>query len=181
MNVYDRVVPNLATHTLWILASGISLVLVADLVLKLLRHHFVDLAASKTDVMLSSAIMDKVLSMKLKYRPQSTGSFASIVQSFEFVRSFIGSLTIVALADFPFVLLYCVVIGMISLPLLAPILVGAFISLIYAYFAQRKLKFLSDESAKSVAERNATLIEALGSLETTKSNNVNADIQHSWE
>ncbi|MCF4010551.1 type I secretion system permease/ATPase [Rheinheimera sp. UJ63] len=181
MNVYDRVVPNLATHTLWILASGISLVLVADLVLKLLRHHFVDLAASKTDVMLSSAIMDKVLSMKLKYRPQSTGSFASIVQSFEFVRSFIGSLTIVALADFPFVLLYCVVIGMISLPLLAPILVGALISLIYAYFAQRKLKFLSDESAKSVAERNATLIEALGSLETTKSNNVNADIQHSWE
>ncbi|KKO48984.1 ABC transporter [Arsukibacterium sp. MJ3] len=181
MNVYDRVVPNMATHTLWILASGITLVLIADLVLKSLRHHFVDLAASKTDVMLSSAIMDKVLSMKLKYRPQSTGSFASIVQSFESVRSFIGSLTIVALADLPFVLLYCVVIGLISLPLLVPIIVGAIISLIYAYFAQRKLKFLSDESAKSAAERNSTLIEAIGSLETAKSSNVKTDIQHNWE
>lgn len=181
MNVYDRVVPNLATHTLWILASGITLVLVADLVLKLLRHHFVDLAASKTDVMLSSAIMDKVLSMQLKYRPTSTGSFASIVQSFESVRSFIGSLTIVALADLPFVLLYCIVIALISLPLLAPIVVGAMISLIFAYFAQKKLKFLSDESAKSVAERNATLIEAIGSLEAAKSSNVKSDIQHNWE
>ena len=181
MNVYDRVVPNLATHTLWILASGITLVLVADLVLKLLRHHFVDLAASKTDVMLSSAIMDKVLSMQLKYRPTSTGSFASIVQSFESVRSFIGSLTIVALADLPFVLLYCIVIALISLPLLAPIVVGAMISLLFAYFAQKKLKFLSDESAKSVAERNATLIEAIGSLEAAKSSNVKSDIQHNWE
>ncbi|WP_019677400.1 type I secretion system permease/ATPase [Arsukibacterium perlucidum] len=181
MNVYDRVVPNLATHTLWVLASGITIVLIADLVLKLLRHHFVDLAASKTDVMMSSAIMDKVLSMKLKNRPQSTGAFASIVQSFEAVRSFIGSLTIVALADLPFVLLYCVVIALISPPLLFPIIIGAVISLIYAYFAQRKLKFLSDESAKSAAERNATLIEAIGSLETAKSSNVKTNIQYKWE
>ena len=181
MNVYDRVVPNLATHTLWVLASGITLVLLADLVLKLLRHHFVDLAASKTDVMMSSAIMDKVLSMKLKNRPQSTGAFASIVQSFEAVRSFIGSLTIVALADLPFVLLYCVVIAIISPPLLLPIIAGALISLVYAYFAQRKLKFLSDESARSAAERNSTLIEAIGSLETAKSSNVKTNIQYKWE
>ena len=58
MNIYDRVVPNFATDTLWVLSVGIILVLFADTVLKLLRHFFIDKAASKTDILMSSAIMD---------------------------------------------------------------------------------------------------------------------------
>src|SRR5690606_16016113 len=87
MNVYDRVVPNHATDTLWVLAAGILLVLCADAGLRVMRGWFIDLAASRTDVTLSARIMERVLGMKLSERPASVGSFASGLQAFESVRS----------------------------------------------------------------------------------------------
>jgi ATP-binding cassette, subfamily C, bacterial LapB len=181
MNIYDRVVPNFATDTLWVLSAGIILVLVADTVLKLLRHFFIDKAANKSDILMSSALMDKILTMQMKFKPKATGSFAATIQSFEAVRSFMSSLTLVALADLPFVLLYCVVIGFISIPLLAPIAIAAIVALVYGFMVQRRLKFLSETAAEATALRNAALIDTLGSLDSIKVHNVGSDVQARWE
>uniref|UniRef100_A0A486XP78 Type I secretion system ATPase, LssB family LapB n=1 Tax=Rheinheimera sp. BAL341 TaxID=1708203 RepID=A0A486XP78_9GAMM len=181
MNIYDRVVPNFAIDTLWVLSSGIILVLLADTALKLLRHFFIDKAANKSDILISSAIMDKILTMQIKNKPKATGSFAATIQSFEAVRSFMSSLTLVALADLPFVLMYCVVIGLISFPLLAPIVIAAIIALIYGFIVQRRLKFLSETAAHATALRNAALIDTLGSLDSIKVHNVGSDVQARWE
>ncbi|NCU16146.1 type I secretion system permease/ATPase, partial [Lactobacillus paracasei] len=56
MNVYDRVVPNHATDTLWVLAFGIMIIITADFILKLVRSYFVDLAATRADNKLSAYI-----------------------------------------------------------------------------------------------------------------------------
>ena len=66
MNVYDRVVPNNAMDTLWVLALGLSIMLVGDLVLRTLRGRFVDLASSRADVKLSAHIMEKVLGYQIE-------------------------------------------------------------------------------------------------------------------
>lgn len=181
MNIYDRVVPNFAIDTLWVLSIGIGLMLIADTVLKLIRHFYLDKAASKSDIMMSSAIMDKILTMQLKNKPKATGSFAATIQSFEAVRSFMSSLTLVALADLPFVLLYCLVIGLISLPLLAPIVIAALTALIYGFMVQRRLKFLSETAAAAIASRNAALIDTLGGLDSIKVHNVGSETQSRWE
>ena len=91
LNVYDRVVPNHATETLWVLSVGVLIVLAFDLTLRLMRSSFVDLAASRADVKLSSRIMARVMGMRMEAKPASTGSFVAMLQSFESVRSFIGS------------------------------------------------------------------------------------------
>src|SRR3990167_2317591 len=54
MNVYDRVVPNFAVETLWMLAFGLLLVLVIDYFLRVMRGYFVDLAGSRIDIKLST-------------------------------------------------------------------------------------------------------------------------------
>lgn len=181
MNVYDRVVPNHATDTLWVLAAGILLVLCADAILRVMRGWFIDLAASRSDVTLSSAIMERVLGMKLSERPASVGSFASGLQAFESVRSFIGSATVVAFIDLPFVLLFTLVIGLISWVLVLPVIVGVLVVLLYTAAVQHKMHALSETSMQASAQRNAILVESLSGLETLKSHSAEGRMQNLWE
>lgn len=181
MNVYDRVVPNSAFSTLWMLSIGMFIVLIADLTLKLLRSWFIDLAASRTDIRLSARILDHILSLSLKHRPNSSGSLAANVYSFESVRGFISSLTLTALADLPFLLLFIVVVLLISWPLAIPILVGSVAIIIYALVSQYNMRNLAFQGMEAGAERNALLVESLGNLETVKSFNLHSDVQSRWE
>ncbi|MBA2778931.1 type I secretion system permease/ATPase [Billgrantia kenyensis] len=181
LNVYDRVVPNHATETLWVLAAGIFIVLCFDLALRLMRSAFVDLAASRADVKLSSRIMSQVLGLRMEAKPASTGSFASTLQSFESVRSFIGSATVIALVDLPFVLLFAGIIALIGAPLVLPVLAGIAFVLLYALAAQGKLHELSETTWRVSAQRNATLVESLSHLETVKTLRAESRIQATWE
>ena len=181
MNVYDRVVPNHATDTLWVLAIGMLIAISADFVLRMMRAWFVDLAASRVDVTLSASIMERVLGMKLSERPASVGSFTAGLQSFESIRSFISSATILALVDLPFVLLFLIVVLLISWPLVFPILVGVALIMIYTAAVQHKMHLLSENSMQASAQRNATLVESLSALETVKTLGAEGRMQAVWE
>lgn len=181
MNVYDRVVPNQATDTLWVLAIGALLVICADLVLRLLRSWFVELAAQRADILLSARIMERILGMRLEHSPQSVGSFASSVNAFESVRSFIGSMVIAALIDLPFFLLFILIIAIISLPMAVPVLVGALLVIGYALSVQGRLRKLSEISSQASAQRSSGLIESLGAAQTLKSFNATSRMQTRWE
>ncbi|ATJ82591.1 type I secretion system permease/ATPase [Halomonas beimenensis] len=181
LNVYDRVVPNHATETLWVLAVGVFLVLCFDLALRLMRNAFVDLAASRADVKLSSTLMSQVLGLRMAARPASTGSFAATLQSFESVRAFIGSATVVGLVDLPFTLLFAAIIALIGPVLVIPVLVGIVFVLLYALAAQGKLHELSETTWRVSAQRNATLVESVSQLETLKALRSESRIQGIWE
>ncbi|BBP45611.1 ABC transporter [Thiosulfatimonas sediminis] len=181
MNVYDRVVPNHTTDTLWILAAGIFLVITTEMILKLMRSWFVDLAANRADVKLSSSIMERVLNMRLVHRPRSSGSFISNVQSFESIRSFIGSLTVTALVDLPFVLLFTLIIALINPILVIPIVIAILVVITYALSAQQKMHELSIDSMEASAKRNDTLYEAVANIETLKGFNAESRAQSRWE
>ncbi|WP_355660993.1 type I secretion system permease/ATPase [Halomonas salifodinae] len=181
LNVYDRVVPNQATETLWALAAGVFVVLCFDLALRLMRSAFVDLAASRADVKLSSSIMERVLGMRMEARPASTGSFAATLHSFEAVRGFIGSATVVALVDLPFVLLFAGIVAIIGVPLVIPIAIGALFVLLYALAAQGRMHELSETTWRVSAQRNASLVESVSNLETVKALRAEGRIQGLWE
>jgi ATP-binding cassette subfamily C protein LapB len=181
MNVYDRVVPNAAFDTLWVLALGLSIMLVSDLVLRTMRGRFVDLASSRADVKLSAFIMERVLGMRMEQRPTSAGSFASNLRAFESVRDFIGSATVVAFIDLPFALIFFLVIGWISPLMLIPLSLGALTMLLYALAVQGRMHGLAETTYRAAAQRNATLIEGLVGFETIKALAAEAPMQRKWE
>ncbi|MFD2190936.1 type I secretion system permease/ATPase [Pistricoccus aurantiacus] len=181
LNVYDRVVPNHATETLWVLVAGIFLVLCFDLVMRLMRSAFVDLAAGRADVKLSSALMAKVLGLRLETQPSSTGSFVSTLQSFESVRAFIGSATVIALVDLPFVLLFLAIVALIGPALVIPLAVAMVVILLYALAAQGKLRELAESTQQVSAARNAVLVESVAQLETVKAMRGESRAQGIWE
>ncbi len=181
MNVYDRVLPNQATETLWVMSLGISLIFIGDLVLRTMRGYFLDWASTRIDIKLSARIMEQVLGIRLEQRPNSVGSFASNLRSFETVRDFITSATITTLIDIPFALIFIAVIAWVAWPMIIPVLLGAIVILIYSFSVQTKMHDLSETMYRASAIRNATLIESLVGLETVKALGIEGQMQRKWE
>lgn len=181
MNVYDRVVPNQAMETLWLLALGMVLVLFADLALRTMRGYFIDLASSRVDIDLSARIMERVLGIRLENRPASAGSFAANLRSFETVRDFIASSTVTALIDLPFAVLFLIVIAWIDWPMLFPGLAGMGLVITYSLMVQGKMHELAETTYRAGAMRNASLVETLVGLETLKALGAEGVMQRKWE
>jgi len=181
MNVYDRVVPNNATDTLWMLALGVLLVIAMDYMLRLLRGRFIDLASARIDVKLSALIMERVLGMRLETKPASVGSFAANLRSFESVRDFIASATVSALIDLPFALIFLLLIVWIAWPLVLIPLLGLIVRVVYAYLVQHRMHELAETTYRATAQRNAALIESLTALETIKTQSAEGVVQDKWE
>ena len=181
MNVYDRVVPNKSIETLWVMSLGVMVIVIGDLILRTMRGYFLDWASTRIDIKLSSRIMEQVLGLRLEQKPNSVGSFASNLRSFESVRDFITSATITTLIDLPFGLIFIAVMAWISLPMVVPVIVGAIIMLVYALSVQTKMHELSETMYRASGIRNATLIESLVSLETIKALGIEGNMQRKWE
>ena len=181
LNVYDRVLPNNAVETLWVLVAGIVLVVLFNLVLSTARAYVLDTASKTVDVRLSAQIMERVLDIRMESRPPSVGSFAANLRSFETVRDFIASASLAAVVDLPFVFLFLGVLAWISPLMLIPPLVAIVVVLVVSFVAQARIGALVGESFQATAQRNANLIESLSGLDTVKALNAQSEMQRRWE
>ena len=181
MNVYDRVVPNNATETLWVLAVGILIIYLFNFLLSSLRTHFVDVAGRNADIVLSSSLVDKVLSMRLDAKPESTGAMVNNLREFEQLREFFSSSSLLACIDLPFLVIFLLLIGFIGGPLVflpiaaIPILIGVGLLL------QHRSRRCAEASYKQNMQKNALLVEIVGGLETLKSCMAESRMQRLWE
>jgi len=181
MNVYDRVVPNHAIETLWVLAMGVATVFVFDLLLRTLRGYFIDMAGKKADVILSATIFEKVMGIKMASRSNSVGSFANNMQEFESFREFFTSTTLTTLIDLPFAFLFIFVIWTISGELAYVPLAAIPLAIIVGLIIQIPIGRTVQELFRHSGQKSATLIEALTGLETIKSIGAESLIQRKWE
>lgn len=181
MNVYDRVVPNNATDTLWVLAIGIVVIYIIDMFLKLTRAYFLEIAGKKSDVIMSSLLFEKVLDLQMASRPKSIGSFANNLKEFDSIRSFFTSSTIAALVDLPFTIIFLVVIYFIAGHIVfIPILISIII-IIYMFFVKGPLQKSIESTYEASAIKNGILIETLSGIETVKTMSGSGLAQWNWE
>lgn len=181
MNVYDRVVPNFAVTTLWVLASGVFMVFAFDVIMRSLRSHFIDIAAKNVDLKLSASIFEQILGIKMDVRPRSVGSFVNTVYSFESFREFITSTTMTVIVDLPFCILYLIIIAILGGPLVYFPLIAIPLALLVGFLIQIPLKTLTEDSQKHAAEKQATLIECLGNIEAVKTAGGEGLLQQRYE
>ncbi len=181
MNVYDRVVPNNAIETLWALAIGVAIVYCFDLGLKALRSHLVELAAKRTDVIVSARLFERVLNLKMGSRPISVGAFANRLHEFDAIRSFITSTTILTLIDLPFLIIFLGFIAYLGGWLVMVPIVVIPLAIILAYQAQVRLRPAIENVMRGAAKKNATLVESLVGIETIKTAGAESGVQKNWE
>ena len=181
MNVYNRVVPNNAVETLWVMAIGVFIMITADFALHMARGYLTDLAASRTNTRLSADMMEQVLSMRSEARPASVGSMVNSIQGFDSVRSFISSATVFAYVDLPFSIFFIIVIAIIAWPLAIPILIGGLLVLAEAVMVQKQMRELSETTNRASSLKNATMVESLVAIESVKTQNLESTVQNRWE
>ncbi|PTM91469.1 type I secretion system permease/ATPase [Mycoplana dimorpha] len=181
MNVYDRVLPNKAIPTLWVLACGISLAYVFDFLLKTARSSLIDYAGRKADLRLSQLIFDKVLNSTLASRPMSTGEYASRITQYEFVREFFTSNTIGVLIDSLFVFVFLGVIYLIAGWLAIIPTVAFILSVCVGFYAQAKIGKRIAAAANEASRRQSLLVETISTIETLKSLRAEATMLRRWQ
>lgn len=180
MNVYDRVVPNQAIETLWVLASGVAIVLVFDLICKSLRHRFIESSAAYLDQRLSERLFERILNTRSAQMTASIGVLASQLKDFDAIKQFFTASTIVAFIDLPFALLFLLIIFYIGgVVVLAP-LSALLLLLLYGFLMHFPLKRLATKLQSASAEKNAVAVESLTTHETVKAFNVQARQQMLW-
>ena len=181
LNVYDRVIPNSAFETLWVLAIGIGIVYFFSLLMQSLRGYFVDLAGQKASLNMSAELMEKTLGMKMSSRPESVGSYSNKIQQFDSIRDFITSFSITALIDMPFVALALLVIWYLAGPIVFIHIIAICFLLLYSIVIHRPLKTAIENTYQATSKKNAILVEGLNGLENLKMLGAESKVQKDWE
>ena len=181
MQTYDRVVPNQATSTLWVLAIGLLIGTGFELTLRLVRAHLLDKAGKKTDVILSATLFERITGMAMKARPTTIGGFAQSIHDFQGLREFLTAVTLTSIIDLPFAVLMLAVIGLLGGWLVVIPLVAFSVTILFAWIIQIRLRDTVERSLALGAERQGLLVETLGGLETLKACGAESERQHKWE
>ncbi|HIE2433313.1 TPA: ATP-binding cassette domain-containing protein [Pseudomonas aeruginosa] len=161
MQVYDRVVPNAAFDTLWILASGVALAIVLDGVLRIMRGHLLNVLGKRLDLQLSTLLFSRVLSTRVAAKPASMGAFSTQVREFESVREFFTSSSAALISDLPFVAIFLLIIAVIGGHVVWVPLVACVLMILPGLLTQRLLGHLSRQNLREGAMKTHTLASTL--------------------
>lgn len=181
MNVYDRVIPNAAMHSLWTLAVGVLLAAVLELGLRMLRAQVLDDAGKRADLALSAVLLRHMLNLRAADRPASSGQWVSQLREFESVRDFVSSSTLVALTDLPFAVLFLAVVAWMGGPLVWLTLLAALLTVVVGWLTQFPIKKAVARYQYENTQKHAYLIEVLERLETIEALGAQPVVQGRWE
>ena len=177
MTVYNRVVPNGAMETLWVLVIAATGAYTFDFVVRILRGRLSDSVAKAADHILARRLISHTLSLELSSRPASAGNLAGRLRHYETVREFFTSATVLGLVDMPFAMLMTLLIFWLAGPVgLIPLGFGL-LSMLVTLAMQPWQRHLLKESFGLSLDRQALTTEAINALETIKAANASGHME----
>jgi ATP-binding cassette subfamily C protein LapB len=180
MNVYDRVIPNKAISTLWVLALGVFLALGFDFILRVARARLIDEVSRALDAKLSQKLFEKVMNLPMAERQGSTGAFARRVSEFEMVRDFFASTTVVLIVDVIFLFLFLGLITILAGWLVFVPIVGIALMLIAGLSLQKAMGRAAIDAQADSSLQHSVLVESIAGAETLKAARAEGQMLGRW-
>ncbi len=168
MNVYDRIIPNKAAASLWMLALGALFAIAVEYGLRLARTGLIDEVGRGIDARLSQRLLDKVLNLPMATQRGSTGALARRVTDYEQVRDFFASTTVVLITDILFLVVFVALIAVLGGWLAVIPMVAMVVMLAMGWVLQRRMSAAVADAQVDASMLQTTLVETIGSLETVK-------------
>lgn len=181
MQVYDRVIPNAATATLYALLIGIAILLVFDFLLRNLRSVIINHASMRTDQLLSALVFKQLMGARLPKQRTAIGIAASQTKNLDTLREFFSGGLFLLLVDLPFFIIFIWLVGILAGWLALIPLSAAIIVLSVSYFTSHMMYRCSKAVIEFSADKHALLVESLANLDTVKLNRMENRLAQRWE
>lgn len=182
LQVYDRIIPNQATSTLFLLVLGMLVVLVLDSILKTARAHLAGWIGARFEHQVGMDSVEKILRADPRaIEAEAPGRHLDRLAGVDMVRDFYSSQASIAIIDLPFVVLFLGLFFYIagSLVLLPIFLLVAF-SLTAVALGESLHQALSDRTVWD-DRRYSFIIETLSGIHTIKSMAMERLIERRYE
>lgn len=119
--VYDKVIGNHITETLWALTLGMALFIVLELVLRIIRMYYIEQLAGRFDIEFDGKSVRRLLESRVT---APVGVVLAKYRDLSSARDLLSSNYMLMLIDLPFLAMYLVAVGVLGGHLVWVILVG---------------------------------------------------------
>ena len=168
MNVYNRIIPNFAVDTLYVLAGGILIIFLFEVILKTVRVYILEKAGKKIGIHLEEILLERMLGVKTQYDKLLSGTKANLFKELSQVKEFFTSRSLVQILDLPFFFIAVYVIYLIS-PTIAIIpFVAGIIMVGFNLLMQIPLATLAHEQFKKAQSKHGYLVETISGRDAIK-------------
>ncbi|WP_419769943.1 MAG: type I secretion system permease/ATPase [Candidatus Marinarcus sp.] len=178
--VYDRVVPNEAYETLFVLSFGLIIALIFELIFKSVRNHIIDKTGKKLSLYLEEDLMKRVLSLQSQYDTLMTGAKANLFRELAVVRDFFATKSIVQVIDFPFFIFALIAIACISPAVALVPFTVALLIVIINFTLQGPIANLSKKHLENIQSKQNYLVESIQGSDTVKLSNAMSSKLFNW-
>lgn len=176
--IYDKVLGNGVSETLWAMALGVLLALMLDVVVRVLRVLLIERVAVVTEGDIDRALFANLLRKSGPMPPLAVvlDKYKQLLAS----RDFISSTYLLAATDLPFLLLFLVTIAVAAGPLvLIPILIGALA--VAANLGATGVARTYDKLARKAGEMRVSLLtDLLLGREVVVTTDLRGDMSGRW-
>ena len=180
MLVYDRIVGNRITETLWALAMGMGLAALLDLSLRAIRAWYIEHIASNSDVMLDRALLRRLLHHDAAVLPP-VGAVLNKYKELASARDFITSGYLLSAADLPFYLLFMLALWIIGgVVALVPLVTGI-LMVATNLVCSMPARDYGSQSRKAAGAKVALLAEILSEGELLKTSMLRVPVSRRWQ
>jgi len=180
MSVYDRVVPNNATDTLFVLAGGVIIILIFDITFKSVRNHIIEKVGKRLGMYFEDELMKRMLTVRAGYDTMLIGMKANLFRELAQVKEFFAARSIVQIIDFPFFFIALFTMYLIS-PAVAmvPLSIAIFI-IIFNIIMQIPISQLSKDRLQNMQTKQSYLVELIQGSEMIKLSNATPTKLFNW-
>jgi len=177
--VYDKVLNNGITETLWALATGLVLLIGLDYSIRGVRARLVESFAAATEADIDRSVFDRVLSGTLTALP-SVGRILDQYKQILGSRDFLSASAMLAAVDVPFLVLFLLTIAWIGGAMVfVPLVLGSVLIGVHALAAVPTLE--AEGEARRAGEARFTLLaDALTAREAVVGGRFADALRVSW-
>lgn len=180
--IIDKVLSTNNKSTLIVLAGGLIIALIIEMILSLAKDYVFTHTTSRIDMMLNSKLVKHLFRLPLAYfENRRVGDTIARVREVENIRAFLTGTPLTSILDMLFVIIYVVIMFFYSSTLSFIVLgVIPIIAIIYAFVTPVFKKRL-DEKFYTGAEVQSFMVEAMTGIHTIKSFALEPKMEKKWE